>query len=900
MVPTGVRGGPTSDSAGSATGGVRPGRSVVPTWTSGGGGPVTSADGDRGSGRSDLRYLLERAGIAVLTLWVAATLVFLAIHLGPRAPVDETAGDNPGMTPAQEQAALAEKKAEFGLHRPLAVQYADYLGRMFALDFGESWSSRWVDESRRAERTTDVDALIFGERLPRTLWLWGWTVLVALVIGVPIGAALGYSRWSWAVPGATVGGAFLRALPVVLLVDYVSPVLANSERFLFGFDWGHFLVEHYGFTGAFTMDALSSSQGFLVATKRVLPMAFVLATALIPAAVRLGSRSVRDADDTPWATAARARGVGRFRRVRRGLRLSLLPLVSVTPTNVGVLIGGSLLVETHYNLRGIGQLFVEAVGHADYTTVQATLFVFVSLVVGARLLSEVVHVLLAGAPADRDERAATYWTGAGYSWGNWSPDRRITERLRPLREGPVGSLATRVRSNPTPALAWGAAGLGLFVLEAGAVLNAVAALPVVPPLPDLPTLLARDLWPNMGHRTPDGGWTGTAFGLPPALAWALRVGLTYLYALAWAAWAWVGYRIYRSTYRGPDHTPLDAALARLRGQRWGAFGVAVVFVFVVAVVFAPTLGPTTLSHVDGDSTDSAPNGAEPASITYFDPESGMVLEVDVTVANYQTESRGDPDSNIGPGSYDQFGRFHPLGTTGGGTDMFTELLGSARTFLGAGTLATLVALLIALVATFAGRDHGVFDAGSALVAETTAALPSIPAAFFLADQFDPMLSDSTWTGTLLVATVVGALISPALWRTYRGPVARAFDAGWVDAARAFDGPDSPVGRGVLPRVVGHVVTYAALTMVGTAVAMATIASLWGGTPHYIKGILVAGGVARNLPTVSWHTAVVPALASAVVLLGFVALADGVRAAVDPNDDEGMAAPGDVAAAGGAG
>lgn len=860
--------------------------------------------GDARDGTSPWPYLAKRTAVAVLTLAVAASVVFFAIHLGPRDPADATVDE---LFVADEDAAaqqLEQRKARFGLDRPLAVQYGDYLADVFTLDFGESWASRWADPTVRAEDTTDINTLIFEDQGPRTLWLWFWTLVIATLVGLPVGVLLGFSRWSWSTPGATISGALVRAAAVFLLVGTVGVVLQNSETFLLGFDWKTFLVDSGKVNGAYRLGNLTDPHAFLVAAKHAFPAALALASGVVGTVIRVGERAVDGVEDDPRTLGARARGLGRIRTALRcGARRAALPLTSSLSANAAVLVGGTLIVESQMGLKGIGQLFAEALGHGDYTTVQAVAFVFFLVVVGARLLEDVAYVALVGVPEDRDERASANWTGVADAWGAWGETGK--DRLSSLSRYATTDRLGRLRATPRPALAWIGVGLVLFALQAGAVIHSLSLLPWVhaATLPDLPTLLSRDLWPNLGHRTPGGGWTGTAFGLPAAYAWGLRVALTYAYALSWAAWLWVGYRTYRTTYREADRTPVDAALSRFADDPWGRFGLVVVFAFLVAAVFAPTLGATTFDRLDGEQSTAKVGGETTQTsvmIQYLDDESGEVRSTTVTLANLEVESNGVKEENVGPMQYDEFDRFHPFGTSYGGTDLFTLLVRGSRTYLLVGAVTSLVALSIAFLAgTLSVGLRGPFETGSAVAADATAGLPMIPVALLVVDQFEPVIEDTT-VGTLAMAGAFGVLAWPMLWRTIRTPLARAADAGWVDAARGFDEPRRAVARRhVLTRVAGHLLAYLVLTVLGSIVAYTTVVQIWGSSVSYVMPTM-DGVVPRTLTTVSWHNAVVPAVVLLVLMLGFVALADGIRSAVDPTGREGIAAPGETVAAGGAG
>lgn len=92
----------------------------------------------------------------------------------------------------------------------------------------------------------------------------------------------------------------------------------------------------------------------------------------------------------------------------------------------------------------------------------------------------------------------------------------------------------------------------------------------------LPTLLSRDVVPNAGYWNGEE-WVGTFLGLSPAAAWGIRVGLVYLYSLAWVGWAVFGYWYYRREVRVANWTPRDDVVDRFRSHRWGLFGATIVF-----------------------------------------------------------------------------------------------------------------------------------------------------------------------------------------------------------------------------------------------------------------------------------------------------------------------------------
>jgi len=168
----------------------------------------------------------------------------------------------------------------------------------------------------------------------------------------------------------------------------------------------------------------------------------------------------------------------------------------------------------------------------------------------------------------------------------------------------------------------------------------------------IPTLTSHEvIFQNQGHRTPGGGWDGTFLGLSPAVAWGIWVAaLVYGYALAVIAWAWKGYNVFRDHYRQADWTPRDDTLRRFRNHYWGLFGLIVVLMFFVTALWAPAVSPVT-----AEQNIKSPYEYE---LEYLGDD-GEVTTVTPGRANLNTKS--NRQNTIGPGSYDDYDRWHRSG-----------------------------------------------------------------------------------------------------------------------------------------------------------------------------------------------------------------------------------------------
>lgn len=860
------------------------------------------AVGDRAEDRSLLGFVLWRALLVATVVVLCTSLVFVYVHFGPNPPVEETSG---------EGAAMVEKKESFGLLRPMWIQYVDYLTDMATFDFGDSWSSRHLTESLRTE-SDDVDTLLetYGAR---TLWLWGWTLAVAAAVGLPLGFLSGRRRSEGEEPGdpappgdagdervGLTGSALLRAAPVVLVAPLLRQLLLESRSLFFGVTWTGWLVETGTLSGPIQFGDLA------VATKLALPPAAALSVPFVGTAVVVGRRATLAARSSGHADAARGFGVPPHRLFRRHvLRNALLPFVTTLRRNAAALLGATLVVEQIFSLQGMGTLLYLATGHGDYTTLQATLFLTFCFLGGVALLQDSLVAWLGGGRTGRKRRARACWTGSETNDGDGSNEGgQGPSGLRVLRgRGTDGSVLTRVRADPRPALLWLGVGGVLFAMEVGAVVDVLGTL-LQFPVPDVPTLLDRSNVPNEGYHVPGEGWRGTAFGLSPALALALRVGLVGAYALAWAGWLGGGWRLYRSRYRLADWTPTDAAIRRFTGRRVAVLSLVVVATLFVTALFAPTMAATpigrTETHADLQQMPlTEPNDS--ARLTYFDEEAGEVRTSSVGLANMNVESEGTPESNVGPLSYDRYDRFHPFGTTFSGTDLYSEMVVGARVYAAVGGLGAVVVSGIAVaLALVASRVRGRVEATIEGLASAVAALPQLVVLYVLLAVADRTVITDAGTTLLVMAGLFGVLGWTDLWQTLRTPAYRALDAGWRDDSRLLGRPGVGVGRGVR-RLAGIVLAYATtafagivLTTTGFAAVSSTIwtsTAAWG--EFYLYGI-------DQLTTVSGHTAVVPGVAVVVLIASAIVLADGIRAATETGQELGSSAPGEVSALGGGG
>ena len=480
----------------------------------------------------------------------------------------------------------------------------------------------------------------------------------------------------------------------------------------------------------------------------------------------------------------------------------------------------------------------------------------------------------------------------------------------------------RLVARPRPALAWVAVLLGLVAFEAGAVLETVVlvlertvqAYPGENPGAEtlaaalswaegIPTLLSRDLIPNQGWRaSASGPWMGTFprnlgldFGLEPKHAWLLRFLLTCAYAAAVAGWLLYGFRVFRRYYRQAEWTPRDDVLRRLRNHTWGQFGVVVIFAFLVMAMFAPALGPTTVDQ----------NIVDPYShtIQFYDDDLGEVRETSVGDANLGSESKGGGDENVGPWTYDDYGRFHPFGTLSNGKDLFTFMMYGARVSLFIGLLSIGISGVMAAAFALATAYYkGLVDLSVVIAGDSVMAIPQLLLLIMVSAVFRSHWLYNVYNGGLLIALVFGFTGWPYLWRAVRGPAFQVAGEEWIDAARSYgQRPTATMRKHMLPYVLGYLLIYASMTLGGIIITTAALSFLGLGvnapTPEWGRAVDMGK---QYIATQSWHISMIPGLMVVVVVTAFNALGDGIRDAIDPQSGGGETGGESAAAAGGGG
>ncbi len=297
-----------------------------------------------------LAYTLKRLGLAVLVALFVSAVAFALLRLS---------GD-PALAIAGEGAREADielVRKTYGLDRPLAVQYLDWLWTMIRGDLGQSLYFK-----------TDVWGLVAG-KLPVTFMIGGLAILFALALSIPLGVLAAVFAGTWLDRAALVVAVVGQALPTFFFALVLMMVFSINLRWLpvSGSDtWAHFVMP-------------TIALGYYV-------------TPPIMRLVRAGMIEVLGSD---YIRTARAKGLSGTSVVfKHGLRNAVVPVVALSAVQLGYLLGGSIVIETVFALDGLGYLAFQSITHKDFPVTQAVLLLLALIYVLLTLAADLLNAFL--------------------------------------------------------------------------------------------------------------------------------------------------------------------------------------------------------------------------------------------------------------------------------------------------------------------------------------------------------------------------------------------------------------------------------------------------------------------------------------------------------------------------
>lgn len=335
-----------------------------------------------GHGTSLRTYVLTRLVLAVPTVLILLTMVFLLMRVAPGNPIQAALG---GRVSAAE---LEQREAAAGLDKPLLEQYFDYLGNAFTLDLGTT-----INDDR------SVLSDIIVENGTATLELSLAAFAVALVVGLSIGLLAGRFRDTPIDLGGRMFGIVVYAAPVFFTGFLAQLLFSGTLGWLPSSGRADPLVEfeinqvtHFYLID--TLLALDWAAFWDVVLHLILP-AVTLGLLISGVLIRLVRVNLLQTMRGDYVEAARARGIPERRVVlQHAFRNALVPVVTVAGLQFAILLGGAILTEQTFNWPGIGAELVRYLNERDYIAVQGIITVFALAVVLVSLVIDLVNAFI--------------------------------------------------------------------------------------------------------------------------------------------------------------------------------------------------------------------------------------------------------------------------------------------------------------------------------------------------------------------------------------------------------------------------------------------------------------------------------------------------------------------------
>lgn len=297
-----------------------------------------------------LKYIAKRVGMAVVTIFVVATLTFFVMNMVPGGPFMSEKAVSP-----EAQAAL---EAKYGLDKPLFEQYLTYMSDALHGDFGDSLKQRG--------RTVSS---IIATKFPISAKLGVTAVLLALCIGVPAGCIAALNR------GKTLDNIIL----VVATCGIAVPSFVVCTLLLYFFGVKLHLLPTFGLTSI---------------KHYIMP---VVALAFYPTAyiTRLMRSSMLDVLGQDYIRTAKAKGLSQFKQLfKHALRNAILPIVTYIGPAFAYIISGSFIVEKIFTLPGLGGEFIGSITARDYPIIMGTTIFLATVMVIMNMVVDIVYTVI--------------------------------------------------------------------------------------------------------------------------------------------------------------------------------------------------------------------------------------------------------------------------------------------------------------------------------------------------------------------------------------------------------------------------------------------------------------------------------------------------------------------------
>lgn len=318
-----------------------------------------------------IKMILKRIFQLIPVLLITMSMTFVITRVLPGNPAVSILG------PQATAEDIAKMEEEMGLHDPMPVQYINYMKRILTGDLGTSY---------RYNRP--VADLIF-EKLPNTLQIALASLIIALLIGVPVGIISAVKQYS--------------------VFDYISMIAALIGVSMPSFWLGLMLVlifsVNLGWFPTMGMGAISNGIGDVI-SHLFLP-SLCLSFGSMANFARISRSSMLEVIDQDYMKAVRAKGIREnVVIIKHGYKNALPPIVTVLGMRIAALMTGAIMIETIFAWPGIGRLIVDAINNNDFEMIQGTVLFMAILYVTVNLVVDIIYLYINPKVSYESERRA--------------------------------------------------------------------------------------------------------------------------------------------------------------------------------------------------------------------------------------------------------------------------------------------------------------------------------------------------------------------------------------------------------------------------------------------------------------------------------------------------------------
>lgn len=327
-----------------------------------------------------LRFILSKLLYLIPTMLGITLVAFGFIRLLPGDPVLLMAGER-GVSPER----YAQIAAQLGFDKPIWQQYLLYLNNLLHGDLGNSLVTKKPVLTE------------FLTLFPATVELGLCAILIATLIGVPVGVIAAIKRGSWFDQISMTGALIGFSMPIfwwgLLLIIFFSGILQWTPVS------GRISLMYFfpPVTGFMLIDSLISGQkgAFASAVSHLILPSVVLATIPLAVIARQTRSAMLEVMGEDYVRTARAKGLSPTRVIGvHALRNAMIPVITTIGLQIGVLLAGAILTETIFSWPGIGKWMIDSISRRDYPVVQSGLLLIAAIVMIVNLIVDLTYGLI--------------------------------------------------------------------------------------------------------------------------------------------------------------------------------------------------------------------------------------------------------------------------------------------------------------------------------------------------------------------------------------------------------------------------------------------------------------------------------------------------------------------------